>query len=197
MQFFQIVMKKICCRKKTAAVKSEKLKVFISKFYDIILFSSTCSVQLTCQNFIIFILGFQSWIPHKIENTINCRLKLNKYNNRSFFGYLPSSITIFFIKANKNKSFNLKLLKYKPSKILNIVKCSRNFEIEKRPDQNFITQISVTERYIAFRRKKTVKTMSKGGYIWINFGFFWVAVHFLSDGVVVVDIFWWWWVMVA
>ena len=47
---------------------------------------------------------------------------------------------------------NLKLLKYKLQKILNIVKCSRNFEFEKRTDQNFITQ-NLLHGNIAFRRK--------------------------------------------
>ena len=48
---------------------------------------------------------------------------------------------------------NLKLLKYKLQKILNKVKCSRNFEFQKRADQNFITQ-NIHHGNIAFRRKR-------------------------------------------
>ena len=41
------------------------------------------------------------------------------------------------------KSCNLKLVKHKLQKILNIVKCtecSRNLQFEKRSDHNFVTQ---------------------------------------------------------
>ena len=43
-------------------------------------------------------------------------------------------------KNKQNKFCNLKFLKYKLQKILNILKCSKNFEFEKRTDQNCITQ---------------------------------------------------------
>ena len=71
------------------------------------------------------------------------------------------SITILFIKTNKNKSCNLNVLTCK----LNIVKCSRNFEFEKRTDQNFITQNLSRIGLSYFEEKETVETMSKGGYI--------------------------------
>ena len=48
---------------------------------------------------------------------------------------------------------NLELLKYKLQKILNNVKCSINFEFEKRADRNFITQ-NLHHGNIAFRRKR-------------------------------------------
>ena len=38
--------------------------------------------------------------------------------------------------------------------------------------------------------------MSKGGYIWIYFGFCWVVVHFLSDGGLSWMHFGWWWLVV-
>ena len=74
-------------------MKSEKfLLLNIATLVKLILFSSTCSAQLTCHIFTIFILGFQSSILRKLKNTLNCRLKLDKYNNRSFLvAYSPSS----------------------------------------------------------------------------------------------------------
>ena len=48
---------------------------------------------------------------------------------------------------------NLKLLKCKLQQILNNVKCSTNFEFEKRADQNFVTQ-NLQHGNIAFRRKR-------------------------------------------
>ena len=41
------------------------------------------SVKLTCLIFIIFILGFESSILHKLKNTVNCRLKLNSETRSS------------------------------------------------------------------------------------------------------------------
>ena len=81
---------KIRCRRKVAAVKSEKLKVFIVKYYDI---SKICSFQFhffcsVNSYFIFFILGFQSSIFHKLKNTLNCRLKLNNNNNNQSFWLL-------------------------------------------------------------------------------------------------------------
>ena len=51
-QLWRLLLK-TCCRRKVAAVKSEKLKVFIVKYYDIskiflLTEQSKCSVQLTC-----------------------------------------------------------------------------------------------------------------------------------------------------
>ena len=43
-----------------------------------------------------------------------------------------------------------------------MVKCSRNYEFDKRTDQNFITQ-NLCHGH--FEEKETVKTMSKGDYI--------------------------------
>ena len=93
-------------RGKVAAVKIEKLIAFIVKYYDII---KTYSVQfhlfysVNLSYFYFFIHGFQSSILH-IKNTLNCRLKLNKDNNRSFLvAYttsIPASITILFIKTS-------------------------------------------------------------------------------------------------
>ena len=87
MHFFQIVTEKDCSRRKFAAVKSEKLKVFIINYYDSskiysAQFRLSCSVNSSC--LYLFILGFQSSILHKLKNTLNCRLKLSKDNNRSF-----------------------------------------------------------------------------------------------------------------
>ena len=52
---------------------------------------------------------------------------------------------------------NLKLLKYKLQKILNIVKCSRNFEFEKRTDQNFITQNLLHGNICISKKNKLLK----------------------------------------
>ena len=87
MHFFQIVTEEDCSRRKFAAIKSEKLKVFIINYYDSrkiysAQFRSSCSVNSSCLYF--FILGFQSSILHKLKKTLNCRLKLRKDNNRSF-----------------------------------------------------------------------------------------------------------------
>ena len=64
----------VCCRRKVATVKIEKLKAFIIKYYDI---SKTYSVQfhllylVNLPYFYFFIHGFQSSILHKLKNT-NC-----------------------------------------------------------------------------------------------------------------------------
>ena len=101
----------------------------ITTLVKFILFSSTCSVQLTCHVYIFFyILDFQSSILHKLKNILNCRLKLNKDNNCLFW-----LLTLLVLS-------NLKLLKYKLQKILKNIKCSRNFEFGKRTNQNLITQ---------------------------------------------------------
>ena len=76
----------LCCKRKVAAVKIEKLKVFIFKCSD---FSKTYSVQfhlfgsVNLSYFYFFIHGFQSSTLDKLKNTLNGRLKLNKANNRS------------------------------------------------------------------------------------------------------------------
>ena len=85
----------VCCRRKVTAVKIEKLKAFIIKYYDI---SKTYSVQfhlfysVNLSYFYFFIHGFQSSILHKLKNTLNCWLKLNKDNNRSFLVAYTTSI---------------------------------------------------------------------------------------------------------
>ena len=85
----------VCCRRKVAAAKIEKLKVFIIKHYDI---SKTYSVQfhlfysVNLTYFYFFIHGFRSSILHKLRNTLNCWLKLNKDNNRSFLVPCTTSI---------------------------------------------------------------------------------------------------------
>ena len=85
----------VCCRRKVAALKIEKLKAFIIKYYDI---SKTYSVQfhlfysVNLSYFYFFIHGFQSSILHKLKNTLNCWLKLNKDNNRSFLVAYTTSI---------------------------------------------------------------------------------------------------------
>ena len=109
----------VYCRKKIAAVKIEKLKAFIIKYYDIsklILYSSTCSIQLTCHIFI-----FSMVFSHQFSiNTLNCWMKLNKDNNRSFLVPHTTSIPAILSKHNylvyKNeqyKSCNPKLVKDK------------------------------------------------------------------------------------
>ena len=89
----------------------------ITALVKIILFSSTCSVQLTCQ---VFSCEF-------------CEVSKNAYSYRT-----PP------VAASE---------------------CSRNLEFEKRTDQNFITQNLHHGKNIIFRKKGTVKAMSKGGYI--------------------------------
>ena len=62
MQFFQIVIEEDMLQKKVAAVKSEKLKVFVIKYYDIskiyfVQFHLLCSVNLPyfCYSWFSFI----------------------------------------------------------------------------------------------------------------------------------------------
>ena len=86
-------------------LKSLKLLLLnITTLVKLILYSSTCSIQLTC---LFFIHDFQSSILHKLKNTLNCWLKLNKDNNRSFLVAYTTSIpasrkcmTILFMKTN-------------------------------------------------------------------------------------------------
>ena len=71
-------------------------------------------------------------------------------------------MTILYTETNKNRSCNLKILKYKFKKKLNIVKFNRNFEFEKRTDQKFVTQnLYHVSDYRIFEEKETVKNMSK------------------------------------
>ena len=85
----------VWCRRKVAGVKIEKLKGFIIKYYNI---SKTYSVQfhlfylVSLSYFYFFIHGFQSLILHKLKSTLNCWLKLNKDNNRSFSVAYTTSI---------------------------------------------------------------------------------------------------------
>ena len=98
----------------------------ITTLVKIILFSSTCSVQLTCQ----------------------------PVNFAKFLRTPPVTAS----------------------------ECSRNLEFEKRTDQNeLITQNLRHGKEYYISKKKAVKTMSKGGYIWIYFGFCRVVVHFLGS----------------
>ena len=53
-------------------------------------------------------------------------------------------------------------MKYKLLKILNFVKCSRNFEFEKRTDQNFIRQnLRHGKEYFISKKKKLLKQCLK------------------------------------
>ena len=108
-----------------AAVKSEKLKVFIIIYYNI---SKSYSVQfhlfysVNLSHFYFFIHGFQSSILHKFKNTLNRWLKLNKDNNLSFLVAYTTSIpaskhNYLIYKSKQYKSCNLKLVKYKLQKI--------------------------------------------------------------------------------
>ena len=79
--------------------------------------------------------------------------------------------------------------------------CSRNLEFEKQTDQNFITE-NLHHGDLHFEEKDTVKAMSKGGYIWIYFGFFvgwwsmfWEVIG--SGGYILAGGGWWWMVVNA
>ena len=66
-------------------------------------------------------------------------------------------------KNKQNKFCNLKFLKYKLQKILNILKCSKNFEFENRTDQNCITQnVRHVREYRISTKKKLLKQCQKG-----------------------------------
>ena len=82
----------LCCKRKVAAVKIEKLKVFIIKCYDI---SKTYPAQFHLfgsVNFSYFFFFYPWFSLDKLKNTLNCRLKLNKDNNRSFLAACTTSI---------------------------------------------------------------------------------------------------------
>ena len=75
-------------------------------------------------------------------------------------------------------------------KILNIVKCKRNFQSEKRSDRNFIIQnLRNVKDHRIFEVKEPVKTISEGGYIWMYFGLY-NGGSFRGWWWVVVYIFW-------
>ena len=190
----------------------------ITTFVKLILYSSTCSIQLTCHSFIFFIHGFQSSILHKFKNTLNCWLKLNKDNNWSFLVTytisIPASTHNYLIyKSKQYKSCNLEFVKHKLQKVLNIVKCtecSRNLEFQKRTEQNFITQnLCHRKEYRILKKKKLLQQCPKEviyEYILAFVGWwstFWEMVDssgyiLAGDGwwihfgswLVVVDIFW-------
>ena len=63
------------------------------------------------------------------------------------------------IKINKNKSCNLKLLKNK------LLKCGKNLNLKSELIKNLSRKISVTYRISYFEGEKTVKRISKEGYI--------------------------------
>ena len=56
-------------------------------------------------------LGFQSSVLHKLKNKLNCRLKLDKDNNRSFLVAHTTSIYLIY-KNKEHESSNPKLVKY-------------------------------------------------------------------------------------
>ena len=126
------------------------------------------------------------------------------------FRLLLSKHNYLIYKNKQYKSRNLKLVKHKLSKILNIVKfteCSRNLEFEKRTDQNVITQnIRDRKKYCIWKTKKLLKQCLKeviyeytlafagwssilwemvgsGGYILAGGGWLWIY-------------FGWWWKVV-
>ena len=78
-----------------------------------------------------------------------------------YYSWLLTLLVTYSVSSSSYSASNLKLLKYNIRIILNNVKCSRNFEFEKRADQNFITQ-DLHHGNIAFWRKETIKTISKG-----------------------------------
>ena len=80
-------------------------------------------------------------------------------------------------------------------KILNIEKCSRNFEFEKQTDQNFITQ----NRNRIFEEKETAKTANVKRSLYLNIfllhilAYFIFWIYILAGGEwrwVVLDIIW-------
>ena len=76
-------------------------------------------------------------------------------------------------------------MKYKLQKVLNIVRCSSNFESKKRTDQNFITQnFRHVQDYRILKKKKLLKQCQKdcwvvlggNGYILAGGGWQWMVV---------------------
>ena len=110
----------------------------------------------------------------------------------------------YLIYKNKQyKSCNLKHVKHKLQKILNIVKCtecSRNLEFEKRTDQNFITQnLHHGKEYCISKKKKLLMQCLKEviyQYILAFAGWwsiFWEMVS--SRGYILAGGGWWWMVV--
>ena len=71
--------------------------------------------------------------------------------------------------------------------ILNIVKCSRNFEFQKRTDQNFVTQnLHHGKECCVSKKKKLLKYCQKeviyenilvfAGWWWVMVDVFWLVV---------------------
>ena len=81
------------------------------------------SIQLNCHIFDIFILGFKSSILHKLKNTFNCRLKLNK--NRHCYD-CP------IVRALKYKFYELLTLFHSKIHCWRITKCTRNTTYDPR-----------------------------------------------------------------
>ena len=78
-------------------------------------------------------------------------------------------------------------MKYKLEKILNVVKCGRNSEFEKRTDQNFITQnLCHGKDYRIFKEKRTIKKSYYMDKFWLLLG----GGPFNGWWWVVVDTFW-------
>ena len=84
----------VCCRRKVAAVKIEKLKAFIIKYYDITTYSVQFHLFHSVNLLYFFYPWFQSSILHKLKNTLNCWLKLNKDNNWVFLVVYTASILV-------------------------------------------------------------------------------------------------------
>ena len=77
-----------------------------------------------------------------------------------------------------------------------LLNVSRNLELEKRADRNFITQHFLHWKHYCISKKKKLKAMPKGGHIWIYFGFCVVVVHFWENGecgrFILAGAGWWW-----
>ena len=93
-------------------------------------------------------------------------------------------------------------MKYKPYKILNIVKCSRNFEFQKQTDQNFFTQNLFQEKVYCISKKKELLKECQKEFMWI-YEYILAFAGWRSIFRVVVDVGryilgggGWWWVMV-
>ena len=102
MELFQITLEEDILQKKSCT--SQKLKVFIIKYYDIskiysVQFHLFCLVNLSYIYFLT--LGFQSLILHQLKITLNCRLKLNDDNNQLTIIGLSGLLT-FLVLTNHN-----------------------------------------------------------------------------------------------
>ena len=129
---------------------------------------------------------------------------------------------VFFIFANYSRSKqNKKIKKSKLYKVLNIVKCSRNLEFEKRTDQNFVAQnLRHGKEYCISKKKKLSKQCQKevvyeyilafarwwsifwevvdtSGYILAGGGLWWIYFDWWWMVGMVVGGSGWWWVVVS